>query len=224
MRVSAEEMTRDVRVAIDMNHGDEALLAEVDTDTLELDTIIRSKLCDAIRMVEMEAPSLMLESGHDFAKEANEESGETGRVKFRKDGSGKGYIILPRNFMRLIAFRMSDWERTVTDPISEHDAAYSLQSSKWKGISGCPERPVCAIVRRGEGKVLEFYSCGSTTATVEEASYVVLPEIEADGFIDMAGECYRASVYRAASLTLASVGDQLSTVLLEISRSLLKTG
>lgn len=217
MRVSAEEMIKDVRVAIDMNHGDDALLGEVDTDTLELDSIIRSKLCEAIRMVELEAPPLMLENGHDIVTDGGAE------VKFRADGSGKGYIVLPRNFLRLVAFRMSDWARTVTDPISERDDAYALQSSKWRGVCGCPEKPVCAIVTRREGKVLEFYSCDNTSATVEDATYVVRPEIDKDDRIDLPEECYRAAVYRAASLTLASVGDELSATMLEISRSMLKT-
>lgn len=147
MTVQAEEMARAVRVAIDMNKGDEPLIMEGDTDTLSLDEIIMAKLADAVRLVEMEAPATMLESGHDFGD----------NIFIGEDG--KGFIILPEDFMRLISFRMSDWKRTVFEAISENDSQYALQSSKWKGICGNPEKPVCAIVRRGEGKVLEFYSC-----------------------------------------------------------------
>lgn len=59
-------MARAVRVAIDMNKGDEPLIMEGDTDTLTLDEIIMSKLADAVRMVVSEAPLHLLESGHDF--------------------------------------------------------------------------------------------------------------------------------------------------------------
>ena len=55
MTVQAEEMARAVRVAIDMNKGDEPLIMEGDTDTLSLDEIIMAKLADAVRLVEMEA-------------------------------------------------------------------------------------------------------------------------------------------------------------------------
>lgn len=210
MVVQATEMAKAVRVAIDMNKGDEPLFAEGDTDTLTLDEIIMAKLADAVRMVETEAPSTMLESGHNFG-EHDTYIGE----------DGKGFIILPDDFMRLIAFRMSDWGRTVFEAISDSDPLYSRQSSKWKGICGNPGRPVCAIVRRSEGKVLEFYSCSDSSATVTQATYVPIPKIDINGGIDVAEACYRAAVYRAASLALASLGDQLSATMLEISKSLL---
>lgn len=203
-------MARAVKVAIDMNRGDEPLIMEGDTDTLTLDEIIQAKLTEAVRMVEMEAPLSMLESGHDF-----------GEQDIYINKAGKGFVILPDDFMRLIAFRMSDWGRTVFEAITESDPRYALQSSRFKGICGNPEKPVAAIVRRSEGKVLEFYSCRDNTATVAQAVYLPYPRIDDDGGIDVAEECYEAAVYRAASLALASVGDQLSTTMLEMSRALI---
>lgn len=211
MVIQAEEMARAVKVAIDMNRGDEPLIMEGDTDTLTLGEIIYAKLADAVRMVEMEAPLTMLESGHDFG-EHDTYIGE----------DGKGFIILPNDFMRLISFRMSDWQRTIYEAITESDPQYALQSSRFKGICGNPEKPVVAVVRRSEGKVLEFYSCRDNSATVAQATYLPVPKIDRDGGIDVAEDCYRAAVYRAASLALASVGDQLSTSMLEISKSYLQ--
>ena len=211
MTVQAEEMARAVRVAIDMNKGDEPLIMEGDTDTLTFDEIIYAKLADAVRLVETEAPLFMLESGHDFG-DNDTYIGE----------DGKGFIILPNDFMRLISFCMSDWRRTVHEAISESDPQYALQSSRFKGICGNPEKPVVAIVRRSEGKVLEFYSCKTEEASVAQATYLPIPKIDRDGGIDVAEDCYRAAVYRTASLALASVGDQLSTTMLEISKSLLQ--
>lgn len=208
-------MARAVKVAIDMNRGDEPLIMEGDTDTLTLDEIIYAKLADAVRMVEMEAPLTMLESGHDFG-----EHDTCSSIFWGEDG--KGFIILPEDFMRLISFRMSDWTRTIYEAITESDPQYALQSSRFKGICGNPEKPVVAVVRRSEGKVLEFYSCRDNAATVAQATYLPIPKIDRDGGIDVAEDCYRAAVYRAASLALASVGDQLSTSMLEISKSLLQ--
>ena len=142
MIVQTEDMARDVRVAIDMNREDAPLILEGDRETLSIDDIIKAKLADGIRMVEIEAPRHMLESGHDFGE----------RMFIGADG--KGFVILPEDFMRLISFRMSDWRRTVYEAISDDDPAYGLQSSRWKGVCGTPYKPVCAIVRRNEGKVL----------------------------------------------------------------------
>lgn len=210
MIYQAGDMARDVRVAIDMNSHSETLLSEGDLDTLSLDEIIMAKLCDAVRLVEMEAPPQLLGSGYDFGEDVHIGS------------DGKGFVRLPGDFMRLIAFRMSDWRRTVFEAIAESDPRYGLQSSRWKGICGNPEKPVVAVVRRGEGKVLEFYSSRDTSATVAQATYMPYPKIDRDGGIDIAEDCYRAAVYRAASLALASVGDQLATTMLEISKSLLQ--
>ena len=210
MKHSASTMTKEVRVAIDMNRGDALLLKDEDCDTLTLDELIMSKLEEAVRLTETEAPLRMLESGHDFGDD---------NVFIGEDG--KGFIILPDDFMRLISFRMSDWRRTIYEAITESDPQYALQSSRFNGICGNPEKPVVAIVRRSEGKVLEFYSCNSDNATVAQATYLPIPRIDRDGGIDVAEDCYRAAVYRAASLALASVGDQLATTMLEISKSLL---
>ena len=68
MVVQADDMARDVRIAVDMNHESAPLFAEGDSDTLGFDEIIRAKLADAIRMVEMEAPLWMLEQGHQFGE------------------------------------------------------------------------------------------------------------------------------------------------------------
>lgn len=210
MIVQAADMVKDVKVAIDMNRNDVPLLTEGDPETLTLDEIIYAKLTEGVRLVEMEAPSRLLESGH-----------EIGEERMFVGDDGKGFIVLPEDFMRLVAFRMSDWKRTVFEAITEDDPLYALQSSKWKGVCGTVEKPVVAIVRRSEGKVLEFYSCRDGNATVTHGTYLPYPRIDKNGGIDVARDCYQAAVYRTAALTLASVGDQLSTTMIEISKSLL---
>lgn len=210
MIVKATEMAKAVRVAIDQNKESSRLLLEDDTDTLSLDEIIYSKLADAVRLVEIEAPSIMLEPGHELGGSIHIDA-----------KSGKGFMVLPRDFMRLISFRMSDWSRTVYDALTESDSEYKLQTSRWRGIYGSPEKPVVAIVQRSEGTVLEFYSCRDKDAYVAQGSYLPLPRIDKGGGIDVSEKCYRAAIYRAASLAMASIGDQLSGTMLEISRGLL---
>lgn len=209
MIVQAEKMAKDVRIAVDMNHDSTPLLLEDDIDTISFNDIIYAKLTDAVRMVEMEAPLHLLEQGHQF-----------GENIVWSDG-GKGWLILPDDFMRLVVFKMSDWHHSVSEAITQDDPKYSRQWSKWKGVCGNPEKPVVAIVNRAEGNVLEFFSCNDDTATVEQAVYIPLPRIDLDGGIDVSEKCYKAAVYRAGALALSSIGDQLATTMVELSKSLL---
>ena len=209
MIVQAEKMAKDVRIAVDMNHDSTPLLLEYDIDTISFNDIIYAKLTDAVRMVEMEAPLHLLEQGHQFGE--NIVWGD----------EGKGWLILPDDFMRLVAFKMSDWRHSVSEAITQDDPKYSRQWSKWKGVCGNPEKPVVAIVNRAEGNVLEFFSCNDDTATVEQAVYIPLPRIDLDGGIDVSEKCYKAAVYRAGALALSSIGDQLATTMVELSKSLL---
>lgn len=209
MIVQTEDMARDVRIAVDMNANSTPLLADADLDTNTFDDIITQKLTDAVRMVEMEAPVNYLEQGHQFGDSVTWSE------------NGKGWIILPDDFMRLVVFKMSDWKYAVSNFITQDDPLYAQQFSEWKGICGNPEKPVIAIVNRAEGNVLEFFSCQDDSATVDQAVYIPFPKIDEQGGIDVSEKCYKAAVYRAAGLALASVGDQLSTTMIEISKVLL---
>lgn len=188
------EITKDVRVALDMNMSGEQLTAIADVDTLALDDIIRSKIEEAVRRVEVVAPAHLLEEGHVFGDS----------IYWENDGCG--WVLLPDDFMRLVAFRMSDWERTCYSAISANDPQYALQSSRYKGIRGNVQKPVCAIVNRAEGKALEFFSCDSEEAYAKRASYIPYPEIDEDEGIDISERCYTAVVYTVASLVQTALG------------------
>ncbi len=189
-----ETVSEDVRIAIDENKTSEQLLGDEDIDTLSLNEIIRSKIEEAVRRVETTAPTFLLEEGHTF-----------GDSVFWEDNNS-GWTLLPDDFMRLIAFRMSDWERTCYNAISVDDPIYDLQSSRYKGVRGNTQKPVCAVVNRAEGKALEFYSCNSEEAYVKRATYLPYPEIDDEDGIDISERCYTAVVYTTAALVLTAYG------------------
>ncbi len=189
-----EVVEEDVRIAIDENKTSEQLISDEDIDTLSLNEVIRSKIVEAVRRVESSAPAYLLEEGHDF-----------GDAVYWEDKCS-GWVLLPDDFMRLIAFRMSDWERTCYNAISVDDPLYDLQSSRYKGVRGNVQKPVCALVNRPEGKALEFYSCASEDAYVSRGTYIPYPEIDADGGIDISERCYPAVVYTTAALVLTAFG------------------
>lgn len=203
-----QDIMRDVRVAIDHNATNNQLLFDKDTDTLTVDEIIRSKIMDAARIVEMSAPTRLLESSYNLEDSVFWE------------GQGRGYVVLPDDFMRLVAFRMSDWERTVFTTIEADSVEYAKQSSRYKGIRGNPQKPICAVINRPIGKVLEFYACKDEDAEVTQASYRPYPQIDPNDGIDISEQCYSATIYLTASLVLHTFGEKdLAITLSELAKS-----
>lgn len=210
MIYKVQRIARDVRIAIDENKTSEQLIADEDIDTLSLDDIVRSKIVEAVRRVITEAPVHLLDGGVPF-----------GDAVYWRD-KGAGWTLLPDDFMRLLIFKMSDWERPVYEPITAADAKYQLQFSRYKGVRGNPQKPVVAIVSRAEGRALELFSCKSQSATVEQAVYIPLPRVDCDGGIEIPERCYTSAVYQAASLVLATIGQgELSSLMSELSKQLL---
>lgn len=205
-----ENIVKDVRVALDENRISESLLKVEDFETLTLDEIIKSKIEESAQAIESVAPMALLDDTHNFAD------------AIYWDEMESGWTFLPDDFMRLVSFRMSDWERTVHSAITPVDPLYDMQSSRYKGLRGTPQKPVCAIVMRPEGKVLEFYSCKSEDAYVAQATYIPYPEIDKDGGIDIPRRCYRAVVYSIAGAASAAIGAaEKATLLNETAKQML---
>ena len=202
---------RDVRVCLDQNMTSEQLLYTDDVNTLALDDIVRSKILEAVVRVHTSAPTHMLEEGHNF-----------GDSIFWGDQES-GWVLLPQDFMRLISFEMSDWERAVYTAISPTDPEYALQRQRVKALRGTAQKPVCMITTRPEGKALEFYSCKSEDAYVSRGQYLPYPKVDGEDGIDICERCYTAVVYAAASLVLLTLGEgEKATALAEISNSALQ--
>ena len=206
-----DKIMQDVRICIDQNMTSDALLESGDIDTLALDDIIRSKILEAVQRVHMDAPNYLLEGGHNFGD----------AVYWRELESG--WVLLPPDFMRLVVFEMDDWEQAVYQAISTDDPEYEKQRSRFKGIRGTAQRPVCAIAIRPEGRVLEFYSCKSKNAQVSRAMYIPYPKIDEDNGVDICERCYNAVVYTAAGLTLLTCGEvEKGNAVSELAQTFLK--
>lgn len=224
----------DVRVCLDENASGAALLTSGDVDTLMLDSIIEAKITEATDRVHSEAPYYLLEQGHYFGdNEEAIEDGEghviipAGEVAIYWDDQESGHVLLPPDFMRLVVFEMSDWERPVYAVTSANDPVYAKQRSRVKALRGTVQRPVCVLGVRPEGRVLEFYSCKSEEATVTRAVYIPYAEIKDDGSgnvgVDISERCYDAVVYTAAALVLTTQGEpEKANVLFEKSKTYLQ--
>lgn len=206
-----DQIVRDVHLCIDQDLQSAPLIDVDDVDTLMLDDIIRSKVVEAIQRVHIDAPNHLLESGHNFGD----------AVYWRELESG--WVLLPEDFLRLVVFEMDDWDRAVYTAISTSDLEYEKQRSRFKGIRGTPESPVCALGLRPEGRVLEFYSCRSTDAKVSRGVYIPYPKVDEDGGVFVCERCYNAVIYTAAGLTLLTCGEaDRANALSELAQTFLK--
>lgn len=214
MIYSVSQIETDVRVVLDENKVSVQLAMLGDVDTLSVTEIVRSKIQDAARYCMQTAPLHLLDNGYPINAEP---------VWDVAEGKGSGYLPLPDDFLRLRAFRMSDWERTVSEAITEDSPSYALQSSRYAGVRGNPQKPVVAVsVSRPEGLVLEFYSCNGGRGThVQSARYLRIPEIEGDS-IDFCPRLRSAVVYYAAYLVALTVKDDNAQNLLQQSKEFMQ--
>lgn len=185
-----------VRVVLDKNTMSALLSDLVDTDTLNVNEIILASIPRAVRNVHAVAPP-------DFLDDSCTKT-STGEVKWNTGGK-TGYVELDSDFLRFLSFKMSDWERTVYEPITPDNPLYAQQKSRWAGVRGTPEKPVCALSLIGGKAVIEFFSCKNQTATCD-LRYVTLPAVS-EGSIPISARCYDAVVYEAAALTATSLND-----------------
>lgn len=211
---SLNKIAEDVRIALDRNMTSDTLVGLGDIDTLAFNDIVNSKVVEAVKRVHSVAPIHLLGGGDTFADNIYWQAGP-------KEGNYWGIILLPEDFMRFIVFEMSDWERPVHELLPTSDPKYKLQSSRYAGLRGTPQKPLCFLDFRPTGNLLEFYSCKAPTASVMRANYVPYPRLD-EGFINIYDNCYDAVIYTIAELVLLAYGDtQKSTIMSELCKSVL---
>ena len=213
------DLMSDIRIALDRNNDSTPLIAAGDIDTLSLNDIIHSKIEDAARVVLRDAPITLLDGGKAFGESIH---------WFSREGIGGGCIVLPDDFLRLVAFQMSDWSYPVTVAITEDNPLYALQSSRYGGVRGNPQRPVVVLSAQPVGLALEFYSCtAGVGVSVKRATYIPIPKIETDEakkeYIELYDKVKPAIVYYAAYLVALSIGEaDLAAVMLNTSKELMQ--
>lgn len=213
MRYSLAKIKGDVRIALEENREVEQFLIEAPEYNLTLEELVEASILKGIRLIETEARVEFLDGGSDLTGEIHWIDGEY---------NGGGRIVLPDDFMRMIVFRMSDWRIPVYSFIGADSPGYMLQRSKWKGVRGTPEKPVCAIVPHPEGLSLEFYSSYAEGAEPEQSKYLPMPEFDENDTVWICRRCYDAVVHKVAALVLysyeradlAKIFDDIATNLL----------
>jgi len=99
VQVLINDLVGEVRVALDENRTESSYLSD-NTDNMELNEIISSKLLEAVRSVQENCPVWMLE-------------GEVMTTILSSNTDGSGTLSLPDDFLRLVALQLTEWDAPV---------------------------------------------------------------------------------------------------------------
>lgn len=194
MRYPVNEIIRDVRVLLDLDAADPPLITTTDPGALTIGQKIRSLVEWGARQVIEEAPLHRLQTGVPI---------QSGVAWHDAPGVGMAMLLLPDDFLRLVAIRMSDWHRDARI-ISAQDPEYACQSSRFPGVRGNPDRPVAVIVPTPMGWAAELYSSrAGSEVTVSKALYLPVPRIRQEA-IHLPEALYHDIIGRIAHLVRLS--------------------
>lgn len=126
-----------------------SLLSE---DTVKLDDYIKSCIPDAVNLVVLGSPIRCVN------KKAYSPT------TINNNGDGTGYVVLPKDYISLIAFKMSVWNKVVVKAESVNSKAYAAQCNKVTRAG--KNKPVCILNNVADDKIIEYYSIGLTDTPV----------------------------------------------------------
>lgn len=209
-----------VRTVMDENVSDQLNL-NVNTDTLSVTTLIDNNIPIAVRIVDILAPLQMIGAGESVSSPSVTWGGD-----IDYSGNRPGEISLPANYLRLVNFKMSDWDYGVSIPISNADPLYKAQWSKYGGVRGNPAKPVVAITANNK---LQFFSShysatASERASVEDMRILTVPAVT-NNQIEIPPLLKDAAIYYTGYLVAQTLQqEKLAAHLLETVKSMLVSG
>jgi hypothetical protein len=200
--VPVSELVGEVRITIDENSVQSEYLAS-DSDNLELDELIRSKLPDAIRAIHEIAPNRLIEGVPYLIDESDQ----------HKNTDGTGHVKVPDDFLRLVLFDMRSWRMPVYAAINDNSDEYAMQKNVF--TRGSASKPVCALTQDIEGnRILEYYSAGLINDgtqnlrdhRIRQMVYLPMPSINND-MVQISSSLRAPIVNYCAGLVMVSRGD-----------------
>lgn len=191
MKKTFQEIADEVRMIIDENEDNSALITETDEVANDTDKITKEMIMQSVDMVHQMAP---------LWKTTDVQTQTTvSLTNYRKGKAGS----VPSDFLRFVFADAEDWSQKVYEPITEGSSEYMMQSSEFAGIRGSAERPVVAIVPGLIGMTMEVYSTGEEYASL---AYIKKASEDTDG-VTIADMCYKAVLNMVAKYYMVSVGE-----------------
>lgn len=181
MDLKIDDAIKDVRTVLDdiTKDGDNDFEADKDME-------IEAALKRACRELLMEVPAEYLQP-----TVIRDVEGSTDPTPSQvKNTDGTGYVVLPSDYMRLVAFKLWSWAGVVRETIDPLSDEARQQVSRW--TRGTPQKPkAMEDVDQAGNKILRYWTAGmynSPTASaidtvynhkIEYLSYVAEPELKA---------------------------------------------
>lgn len=169
MRVEIEKLVSSILKKLDENEEIVAERVEFGIPDAEVRTLIRALLPETAESVIREASRKDIDEWEEFSADVEWE------------GPGHGTVELPSDFLRFVAFRMSDWPRAVMTAVDCGSEEYLLRFSPSQMRKGVRKSPAVSVVDGARGKSLEFIGGNSPGAYVERCCYVPRPYNEDRG-------------------------------------------
>lgn len=170
MRYNISEIEERVYALLDENQEILDRLTDYADEQMHPRTLLRALLPDAARIVLSCISTSML-------RESLQK--EDASAAIRHCDGGMALLQLPGRFLRMLYFRMSDWERGVTVPLAWEGEEHSLRRPDSRRVRGRRSRPAVALRQGGAHPEMEIF--GTTPgAAVAEFEWLEAPEIEGD--------------------------------------------
>lgn len=123
-----------------------------------------------------------------------------------KDDLGRGYIVLPEDYLRLLSLKLSSWPLSLNALTAVESDVFKRQATPWGW--GTPEKPVAIVEKNRFGQdVLMYWTAASKSDSVEKCLYIPRPSLYSSSGADVLQSSLRAEaemllVYRACGLFL----------------------
>lgn len=203
--LSIADIVQKVRAKYDeiaLNESD--MMAEADDS--DFDVIVKSCISDAYRFVVNSADLSMLEG--------KQLTGGSMTI----DSNLVGHVALPDDFLRGLTFRLSSWQSSASDIITEDTPEYRMQSDPY--ACGTYQNPVAAIVHTSSGRELELYKAKSSNDTLR--SFVYMPAWDSSSeSVDIPDQVADAFIYYVAGLTATTFREDVANDFFKVARGLL---
>lgn len=135
------------KVRIIMNEaGADQVLALLNEDSVKLDEYIKGCIPDAVNIIAANSRYTCV----------NKKSKTFVLSEIHVNSqSGGGHIVLPEDYISLIALKMEGWGRIVVNTVSNDSELALQQSNKYTRAGKC--KPVCILSQNENGKIIELY-------------------------------------------------------------------
>lgn len=192
MHYPVADIVEQVKIILDQNQQESSILAD-ESNTLELDEVIRQKILHSARLLLETSDVSVIDGKTCFIKKYDDDNQPAnpdwpdpepeGTILGLYEDTTSTYgdlstwvLSMPDDYLRLLSLKMSDWKRAVHSTIPYESAEYSQLRSGFIGITGNPERPAVAETKRGIDHVhiseSSFINPGGTEWSLENVKWL----------------------------------------------------